>query len=372
MPELPIPNADAPSPATCRILRRRLLAWYARHQRRLPWRQTADPYHIWLSEVMLQQTQVKTVLPYYARFIRAFPDLPSLARADAAQVLKLWEGLGYYRRAHHLHAAARRIVADGRAALPNDRQAFRALPGVGEYIANAVMSIAFGQACAVVDGNVKRVLARLLAVDAPVNQPAAHPIYQQLADLLLDRRAPGAFNQALMELGALICTPRNPSCDRCPLVSHCRAYAADVVDRFPRRVARKPAPLLALVAGIVEHRGRLLVVRRPTEGLLGGLWEFPNGKRKDLESAAETCRRHIRYQTGLEVRVLDKIATVRHAYTHFKIAMAAYRCHKASGRVQLQGPTAFRWLSPTQLDSLAFTGASRKLFAALRALFPGP
>ena len=366
------PSAELSRAETCRTLRRLLLEWYDQHQRQLPWRQTADPYRIWVSEVMLQQTQVKTVLPYYERFIRAFPDLKALARADAAPVLKLWEGLGYYRRAHHLQTAARRIIDSGRSTVPADRQTFRALPGVGEYIANAVMSIAFGQPYAVVDGNVKRVLARLLAVAAPVNQPAGQRMFQELADRLLDQEAPGAFNQALMELGALVCTPRRPTCAQCPLQAHCRARTSDAVDRYPTRTTRKPPPVLAQVAGVVWHRGRLLAVRRPTDGLLGGLWELPNGPLRQRESAPDACQREIRRQTGIEVTVLDKIATVRHAYTHFKIVMDVYRCRKKAGRIRLQGPNAFRWITPAQLDSLAFTGASRKLFARLHTMFPRP
>ena len=204
-------------PGEIAAVRRALGAWYRKNQRRLPWRATQDPYRVWVSEVMLQQTQVKTVIPYWERFLEAFPDVESLAAAETQAVLKHWEGLGYYRRAHHLMAAARAIVEEHDGRLPTEREAFRRLPGVGDYIANAVLSIAFGQPWAVVDGNVKRVLARLFRLEEPVKRPAAHALYQALADRLLDTTDPSGHNQGLMELGALVCTPRNPSCRACPL-----------------------------------------------------------------------------------------------------------------------------------------------------------
>ena len=214
-------TADPCRRSDCAAIRKALGTWYRRNARRLPWREKGDPYRVWLSEVMLQQTQVKTVLPYYERFTAAFPDIHHLAEADPQTVLKFWEGLGYYRRAHHLMAAARIIAREHGGRLPERRDAFRALPGVGDYIANAVMSIAFGQPHAVVDGNVKRVLARLWQLDTPVNRPSAHNRFQDLADRLLDRGDPSRHNQAVMELGALVCTPRQPACDACPAGAFC-------------------------------------------------------------------------------------------------------------------------------------------------------
>jgi A/G-specific adenine glycosylase len=201
-------------------LRRRLLSWYDVHRRDLPWRRTREPYRIWVSEVMLQQTQVRTAIPFYRRFLQQFPTPAHLARADEQSVLKCWEGLGYYARARNLHRAAARVAASG-GRVPDEWDAFRALPGVGNYIAAAVLSIAYGRPHAVVDGNVKRVLARLLALDLPVNAPAALRAFQAEAERLLDRRRPGDYNQALMELGALVCTPRAPDCGGCPQDTQC-------------------------------------------------------------------------------------------------------------------------------------------------------
>jgi A/G-specific adenine glycosylase len=362
----PVPQSIGPDrPSVTAALRRDLLAWYRTHRRDLPWRQTRDPYRIWISEVMLQQTQVATVIPYYQRFLKRFPNLAALARADLQQVLKHWEGLGYYRRAHHLHRAARELVDRGNGRLPDERQTFRSLPGVGDYIANAVMSIAFGRPCAVVDGNVKRVLARLEGITAEVNQAASHRVYQAAADRLLDRGDPGTFNQALMELGALVCTPRNPSCPVCPWQVPCFARQNDATTDLPRRIRKAPIPEHVMAAGLLWHRRRLLIVQRPSEGLLAGLWEFPAGRRLADETPQDACRRILPATTGISVRVEQDLACIHHAYTHFKIVQDLFCCRKIAGRVRLDGYQAFRWIRPRELDAFPFTGACKKAFPQL-------
>ena len=368
MPAKPKPTApEALCPhQTCTAIRKALRTWYDRHQRPLPWRQSKDPYRIWVSEVMLQQTQVKTVLPYYERFLAAFPDIHSLAAAGSQTVLKLWEGLGYYRRAHHLMEAARVITREYNGCLPPERDAFRSLPGVGDYIANAVMSIAFGQPWAVVDGNVKRVLARLFCLEDPVNRPSAHARFQALADHLLDRSDPSTHNQAVMELGALICLPRNPGCQACPLAARCRAYGDGVVDQYPLRDKKAAIPEHAMVAGVVHKRGNVLLVRRPDKGFLGGLWEFPGGRCQKKENLPEACRRSVQEQTGLTIVTGAPIASVRHAYTHFKITLGAVACRWESGRVRLDGPVAFRWVPLRELKAFPLTGAIKKVLPHLK------
>jgi len=352
-------------PGTARAIRRSLGAWYQKNQRRLPWRSAEDPYGVWVSEVMLQQTQVKTVIPYWKRFMAAFPDIASLAAADTQSVLKLWEGLGYYRRAHHLMAAARLIVRERNGNLPSERESFRSLPGVGDYIANAVMSIAFGQPWAVVDGNVKRVLARLFRMDDPVNRPSAHARFQALADHLLDTDAPSRHNQAVMELGALVCTPRRPLCRTCPLTGYCRAFGDGMVDAYPVREKKAPIPEHVMVAGVVYKKGKILLVRRPDEGFLAGLWELPGGRCQAREKTPRACLRSVRGQTGLTVAVGDPIVRVRHAYTHFRITLEAFACHWEAGRVRLDGPTAFRWVSPRDLQTFPLPGAVKKVLPHL-------
>lgn len=348
-------------------LRAALLSWYARHHRKLPWRETRDPYRIWVSEVMLQQTQVKTVIPYYERFLDRFPDPSALAAADLQSVLKEWEGLGYYARARNFHRAMGVLMARHGGRVPRDHDAFLALPGVGPYIAAAVSSIAFDLPFAVVDGNVKRVLARLLMMADPVNDGRGHAAFQAAADRLLDVAAPGRFNQAMMEMGAVICTPRSPDCAECPVNGFCRSRLADAVAQFPVRVRKPTVPSHDIAVGVIEKNGRYLITRRPPEGLLGGLWEFPGGKIKAGEGPADACVREVLEETGLRVDVISRIAVVRHAYTHFKIRMSVFRCRYRSGRVRLSGPVDHRWIRLSEIAAYPFPKANHKFIPLIES-----
>ncbi|MCU0560393.1 MAG: A/G-specific adenine glycosylase [Desulfobacterales bacterium] len=353
------------NPADAPLFRRRLLEWYQRRQRPLPWRKTHDPYRIWVSEVMLQQTQVKTVQPYYVRFIKRFPTLRRLAGADLQDVLKQWEGLGYYARARNLHRACTIVLKQHGGRVPDTWGPFRVLPGVGDYIAAAVLSIAFNRPHAVVDGNVKRLLARLLTLTAPVNRAASHRLFQEQAARLLDRRRSGDFNQAMMELGALVCTPSSPQCPLCPLVRFCAAHRSGATARFPRRVASRPVPEIEAAVGVVFKNGRVLITQRPAQGLLGGLWEFPGGKLREGEGPAAACVREIKEEVNLEVVVESALAQVRHAYSHFRIRLHVFRCRYAAGRVRRSGPAAHRWVRLADLDRFAFPKANRKFIPLL-------
>jgi A/G-specific adenine glycosylase len=353
------------SPADVERLRRRLNRWYARHRRRLPWRGTRDPYRIWVSEVMLQQTQVKTVLPYYRRFLNHYPSLRHLARTDLQAVLKLWEGLGYYARARHLHRAAGLLVRSG-GRIPDRWEEFRRLPGVGDYIAAAVLSIAFGRPHAVVDGNVKRVLARLFTMEAPANAASSHKIFQGQADRLLDRRRPGDFNQALMELGALICTPKTPNCRICPLNPFCIARRRGTVALYPRRVASRRIPEVQIAVGVVFKNGRLLITQRPAPGLLGGLWEFPGGKLQAGEPPAKACAREIKEEVNLEVEIEEPLTQVRHAYSHFRVHLHVFCCRFVSGRVRRKGPAAHRWIRIEDIDRFPLPRANHRFIPLLK------
>ena len=332
-----------------RAVRDGLVRWYLEHRRELPWRETSDPYGIWVSEVMLQQTQVGTVIPYYRRFMARFPTVGHLASADLQEVLKLWEGLGYYARARNLHQAARQVTADHHGILPNDHAALRKLAGVGEYIAAAVMSIAFGNPFAVVDGNVKRVLARLFLMDAPVNRHDAYGIFEKEARGLLDPEDPGRFNQAMMELGALVCRPRQPLCTSCPIGTFCRAYLAGRVEAYPKRVRKPPVPTRAMVAGVVQKDRKMLITQIPLDGLLGGLWEFPGGRVENGESGEAACMRHITEKTGLSVAEGAHLGRIRHAYTHFKVVADLYLFRWLAGEVRLEGPADHRWIGMDEL-----------------------
>jgi A/G-specific adenine glycosylase len=344
-----------------------LAAWYAANRRDLPWRRTTDPYGIWISEVMLQQTRVATALPYYQRFVRRFPDVYSLSRADFQTVLKLWQGLGYYSRARNMHKAAGIIATEHDGKFPDQWEAVRQLPGIGNYIASAVLSIAFDRPHAVVDGNVKRVTARLFQVDSPVNLAASHRLFQHLATRLLDREHPGDHNQAMMELGALVCTPGKPDCSRCPVSTSCRAFINGTVRNHPKRIKKGPLPERHVAAGVVKKNGRILLVQRSASGLLGGLWEFPGGAvglDRDTESA---CVKQLKATVNLDVAIESHLATVRHTYTHFKLRLELYLCRWKAGRVFLRGPSGFKWLVPSQVVDLPLHGAMIKALKTLAA-----
>ncbi|MEJ5359970.1 MAG: A/G-specific adenine glycosylase [Desulfobacterales bacterium] len=347
-------------------IRRRLLAWYDRRRRHLPWRRTGDPYRIWVSEVMLQQTRVETVIAYYARFLRRYPTIARLAEAAPEEVLKAWEGLGYYARARNLHRAARILRERHGGSFPADPESFRALPGVGDYTAAAVYSIAFGRPLAVVDGNVRRVLARVLALPLPVDSAPGARRLRETADRLLSPRRPGDFNQAVMELGALVCTPRRPGCPGCPILDHCRAGRRGEASVYPRKRPSHPLPTVPVAVGVVFKNGRVLVTRRPEEGLLGGLWEFPGGKIEPGEDPREACRREIAEETGLAVEVGEPLALIRHAYSHFRVELHAFRCRYLGGRVRRKRALAHRWLPPARLGELAFPRANQRLLPLLR------
>jgi A/G-specific adenine glycosylase len=355
------------SPGLAERMQKKLLAWYGANRRDLPWRSTGDPYHILVSEVMLQQTQVKTVIPYYREFLRRFPSAGHLADARLQDVLKAWEGLGYYARARNLHRAAKMMVSDHGGRVPDEQTAIRKLPGVGDYIAAAVLSIAFGQAMAVVDGNVKRVLSRLFCMDHPVNAAGSHKHFQAAASALLCHDLPGEFNQAMMELGALVCRPERPDCSKCPLLKDCRAAAGNVVGAYPRREKRKAVPVHRIAAGVVWRGDRVLITRRKPEGLLGGLWEFPGGKVLDGETPEAACIREIREETSLSVEVAGHISRVKHAYTHFKIDMDVFCCRHLEGRVRLAGATDHRWIELHELQKYPFPKANHKFFKDLVA-----
>jgi A/G-specific adenine glycosylase len=354
------------SPQEIRRFQSHLLNWFAEKQRPLPWRETRDPYRIWVSEVMLQQTQVKTILEYYPKFIDRFPTLEDLSRTDLADVLKYWEKMGYYARARNLHQAAQKVVQDFAGKIPENYPEFRGLPGVGEYIAAAVLSLAFGQPFAVVDGNVKRVLARRFLLETPVNQSSAKRAFQNLADLLLAREQPANFNQAIMELGALICRPQNPLCAECPVQTGCRAFETGRQTEFPVSVKPKPVPHYHLAAGIIFLGEKMLIVKRPAAGLLGGLWEFPNERLQPNEQPEPACRRILQELTGLEVELKTFVTQIKHAYTHFKITMEIFRGDWIRGEVNLNGPADFRWIKPSEMTDFAFTGATHKFMRLVK------
>ena len=355
-----------------------LLDWFAIQQRHLPWRQTSDPYSIWVSEVMLQQTQVNTVIDYYHRFLAKFPTIDHLANSDLDNLLKVWEGLGYYARARNLQKAARIVVLEMEGRVPRDYQQFRQLPGVGNYIAAAVQSIAFGQPVAAVDGNVKRVLARLFRRAEPTNIPKFNKVFQKLADQLLATDQPGDHNQALMELGATVCRPKSPTCLVCPVQQFCQAKQKSDVSIFPIRQSKKKRPKKRLVCSVIfNHETRdILTVQRQPDGLLGGLWEFPNQQIDLLVDPALACQNFVSDQFSLTLKknLPIYLTQVKHAYTHFEVTVEIFICHLKLGSINpsialtnwINSWTGYQWISVDQLHQLAFTGVSNKFIPLLK------
>jgi A/G-specific adenine glycosylase len=327
--------------------------------RTLPWRSAGepDPYRVWISEVMLQQTRVDTVIPYFERWTERFPTLQALAEADQAEVLKAWEGLGYYSRARNLHAAVREVAARYGGEVPGDAEAFRELPGVGRYTAGAVLSIAFGEPEPVVDGNVRRVFARWM--DDPA--PAERGLWELATSLVrADGGArPGDLNQAVMELGATLCTPRRPACDRCPVSDHCAARAAGTQEARPAPKRRAPLPERAIATAVIERDGEVLVGRRPDGGLLGGLWEFP-GVQVEGDADPDALAASVGKALGIEIGEAATLGTVHHTFTHLRARYLAVRAGWTAG--EPAGEWAeLRWVRPPGLDALALPVAQRKV-----------
>jgi A/G-specific adenine glycosylase len=349
------------------LIAKTLLAWYGRRRRILPWREHPDPYRVWISEIMLQQTQVDTVIPYYSRFLERFPDAAALAAAPLDDVLKAWENLGYYARARHLHQAARILVEKFNGKLPDTWGAIITLPGIGNYTAGAILSIAFGKPVPAVDGNARRVLSRLYAVREPVDQRETQKSLHALAVSLIPETAPGSFNQALMDLGAMICAPKSPACADCPLRIQCKAQQDGLQDLLPMSEKKPAKPHERVTAAVIFNRqGQVLIVRRPARGLLGSLWKFPGGIVEKKEMLEEGLTRTVREELGIRIRVGKPLASVNHAYTHFRITLTAFRCLRRSGRPRTLACQEWRWASPDDLEKLTFSKADRAVISVIK------
>jgi len=307
------------------LIRKKLLDWYCKNGRSLPWRGAVDPYRVWISEVMLQQTQVDTVVPYYTRWMVRFPDLASLADAQEQDVLQVWEGLGYYSRARNILRCAKVLVSEHGGQLPRDVRQLEALPGIGTYIAGAIASIAFGIKAPALDGNLKRVLARLSEFRLAVNEEKNAAILREQLVEILPEKKPGDVNQAFMDLGATICLPRNPHCTECPLQLECAAFQKNLQNELPVKAKRAPVPHYQVAAAVIVKDDKALIDLRNSTGLLGGLWEFPGGKVEAGETLPEALIRELREELGVEVTVGEALGIYRHAYTHFKVTVHTFR-----------------------------------------------
>lgn len=348
-----------------------LLNWYSQNARELPWRSQAgqlpDPYGVWVSEIMLQQTRVETVIPYFERWMKRFPSILALSQATQQVVLTAWEGLGYYSRARNLHRAAQIVQAEYGGELPRDPAALRRLPGIGHYTAGAIASIAFGLDEPALDGNIRRVLARIFNVTEPARSHAGERRLWELAAQNLPPGRASEYNQALMDLGARICTPRSPDCPHCPMAAMCQARALGVQEARPVLAARPAVPHLTVTAAVIERGSLVLIAQRPSEGLLGNLWEFPGGKLQPSEDLASCLQREICEELNVKIRVGEPFGVYQHAYTHFKVTLHAFRCTLANGEqpepVQVQD---FRWVTREELAGYPMGKIDRQI--ALRLM----
>ena len=338
-----------------------LLAWYAKNARRLPWRENSDAYGVWISEIMLQQTRVDTVIPYYQRWMEKFPTIHELAQASEQDVLQLWEGLGYYSRARNLFKTAREVKENYGGQLPAERKNLEKLPGIGAYTAGAIASIAFGMDETALDGNIQRVLSRLFDMGLPVRSPEGKKKLQQFAENVLPAGEAGTFNQALMDLGAAICTPRSPLCSECPLSGECLAYKNSTQAERPVLEKRPVIPHYTVTAAVICRDALFLIARRPANGMLGGMWEFPGGKTEKGEDLETCLKREIREEMGVDIRINTPFGVYKHAYTHFRVTLYAFLCELNGQEPRALEADEIRWVKPPQLEDFPMGKIDRQI-----------
>lgn len=343
-----------------------LLNWYRTNKRSFPWRDHPDPYAVWVSEIMAQQTRLETVIPYYQRWMQRFPTIAVLARAEQQEVLNEWEGLGYYSRARNLHKAAQVVIAEHGGKLPDTAGALRTLPGIGRYTAGAIASLSFGRDEPVVDGNVKRALARVFNVAEAVDTSAGENRIWELAGMHLPQGEAGDYNQGLMDLGARICLPRNPKCESCPVQTDCEAFALDLQTARPVKKPKPQVPHYLVAGAVIVRDDRVLIAQRPQTGLLAGMWEFPGGKLEDGETFPQALIREIQEELDAQIDVGNEIGIYRHAYTHFKVTLHAFRCTLVKKEPRPLEAQALAWVSLDQLDDYPMGKIDRMISTTLQ------
>jgi len=345
-----------------------ILDWYADHKRPMPWRETKDPYKIWISEIMLQQTRVDQAWPYFERFIGEFPTVFDLAEAEQQRVMKAWEGLGYYSRARNLHAASKSIVADYDGKLPEEYEEIIKLKGIGPYTAAAITSIAFGKPNAVVDGNVIRVITRYFGIDDDIRSTKTVKLVQEYVDELISPEKPAEFNQGLMEIGSIVCKPTNPDCTNCPISFDCVATKTARTDVIPYKSPAKKKPHKHIGVGIIGREdGKVLIALRPEDVMLGGLWEFPGGKQEEDETIQQTVERELKEELGIEVTAYKEFMKLKHVYSHFSITLHAFLCQLVTGKPSPKSSQEIRWVDISELEQYPFPKANKQLTEKLMA-----
>lgn len=346
-----------------------LVTWFHKNQRVMPWRSNPTPYNVWVSEMMLQQTQVATVIPYFNRFMVCFPTVQRLAEADVDHVLKAWEGLGYYSRARNLHKAARLVVNAFNAELPCDYVELQKIPGIGPYCAAAIGSIAFGVKVPVVDGNVLRVFTRFWGIKENIAHSKTRVlIFDKLTPFIQTVHA-SDFNQGIMELGALICKLSQPDCKICPLAFKCVAYKKKLTDVLPVKTKTKKVPHYDIAVAVIwDDTKKILIGQRKKTQMLGGLWEFPGGKINEKESPTDAVIREVKEETNLDVLVGNQLCKIKHAFSHFKITLHVYECHQPKGTLKALSADSLQWVNVDCLEKFAFPTANKKIINVLNNL----
>ena len=335
-----------------------LQKWYRDTKRDLPFRGTKDPYKIWISEVMLQQTQIKTVIPYYNRWIETFPNIQMVANSQLDSLLKIWEGLGYYGRCVNFHNAAKIVLKNYDGKIPSDYNTFIKLPGVGKYTAGAVLSISFGVKIPAIDVNVFRVISRFYTLNKSVNTNKT--IYNLVSSMLEYVSSPGNFNQALMDFGSLVCVQKNPKCNICPISTDCKAYLKNQVNQFPKISKTISKPHYDVVVGMIWYNDKFYIQKRSLNSMLAGLWEFPGGKVNQGESFEIALKRGIKNETGFMPIIGNEIDSIEHSYSHFSISLHCFQCFIKNKKLIYN--RKFEWIAPKDIENFSFPKANHKLF----------
>ncbi len=336
-----------------------LIEWYLKNNYSFPWRNSTDPYRIWISEIMLQQTQVKTVIPYYNNWMTLFSNVQTLSKAPIQKILKCWEGLGYYQRAHNIHETSKIIVQDFKGVIPQEYSKLISLKGIGDYTASAILSIAFKKKYPAIDGNLKRVIARLSGLE---NSKKIISNSKKIIMNFMNNNNPGFINQALMDLGREICLPRNPQCISCPIAQFCIAYSKNKISYYTFTKKKKKNPTYNVSVGIIWKANKILISKRKKEGLLGGLWELPGGKRQNNENDSECLSRELDEELGIDIKIKNKIGKIKHHYSHFSINLTGYNCDYFSGKAKAYSSEKIAWIKASEIVKYPFPRATLKLF----------
>ena len=338
-----------------------MISWYNKNKRSLSFRMTKDPYKIWLSEVMLQQTKVKTALPYYDNWIKKFPTLKSVSFSNLDSLLKLWEGLGYYKRCNNFYKATKLVVRDFNSKIPKEKSQFMSLPGVGDYTASAVLSIAFNKPYPVLDGNVKRVMSRIIGIKTLTKYNLER--INKFLNLVICEKNPGDFNQGLMEIGALLCKPKNPVCTKCPINNFCYASKRKHPEAYPVKNKLKPLPYFNVVIAIIWRKDKFYIQKRNTKQMLGGLWEFPGGIVEQGQDPELALKQKVYEECGVQTKIFKKVGFIDHAFSHFKIRLNGYFCTEK--KHFLDENENRKWISKKNIKDYSFPKANHKLFKKL-------